>query len=57
MVVGSIVYGRVGQFKIVGLRVIDGIDHAQVKSYNPITNSVARGHGMALPLSSLRLVT
>lgn len=54
MEVGDIVRGRVGQFKIVGFRTIDGSEHAQVKSYNPLTKQVARGHGMAIPVADLR---
>ena len=45
---------KVGTFVIVGLRVIDGADYAQVKAVNPANHAqVARGE-FALPLTALR---
>lgn len=53
--VNQIVAGRVGQFVILGFRMIGGEQHAQVKAYDPITKTVAAGE-LALPVSILREV-
>jgi hypothetical protein len=53
--VNQIVKGKVGQFIILGFRIIDGEEYAQVKCYNPATGKTAKGE-MALPVSILHAV-
>lgn len=52
--VNQIVRGAVcGTFVILGFRVIEGEDYAQVKAVHPVTHAPARGE-FALPLTALR---
>ena len=44
---------RAGTFVILGFRLIDGEDHAQVKPVHPTTHAPGRGE-FSLPVSALR---
>lgn len=53
--INQIVKAKVGQFVIIGFRMIGNEEYAQVKPYNPANQKAGRGE-LALPVSILQAI-